>query len=236
VSAGDDADADRKKRLTFEQAEGAAPLPSQLKLKEISKELRAALWSVIYTHLADATKYSPMGGGSYLSSPWDRIFRHMHVARDHAMADEFQNDAQLLISKVKSIFQEGDHVAIFGWLQYVLRLGKLRPYTLAKDVERALRLGRAAYRVIDENTIVPIGSDEELTTLKRAFADLAATEFHGARAHLRKAAEGLTAAKYSDSIRESIHAVESVARTLAQVANCPTRSRSLNSPQRFTAV
>jgi hypothetical protein len=55
-----------------------------------------------------------------------------------------------------------------------------------------------------------------LETLKRAFADLAATEFHGARAHLRNAAEELTTGRYADSIRESIHAVESVARTLAQ--------------------
>jgi hypothetical protein len=38
--------------------------------------------------------------------------------------------------------------------------------------------------------------------------------FHGARAHLRKAAEELTAGRYPDSIRESIHSIESVARTL----------------------
>jgi len=69
--------------------------------------------------------------------------------------------------------------------------------------------------VIDNDTIVPIGSGAELETLERAFADLAVAEFHGARDHLRKAAEELTAGKYSDSIRESIHAVESVARTLA---------------------
>jgi hypothetical protein len=77
-------------------------------------------------------------------------------------------------------------------------------------------MSRAAYRVLEERTIVPVGSDAELETLKRAFADLAATEFHGARAHLRNAAEELTTGRYADSIRESIHAVESVARTLAQ--------------------
>jgi hypothetical protein len=54
VSAGDDPYAERRK-LSFEQAEGAAPLPSQLRLKEISLELRAWLWNVIYKHLRDAT-------------------------------------------------------------------------------------------------------------------------------------------------------------------------------------
>jgi hypothetical protein len=213
VSGGDDPYAERRK-LSFEQAEGAAPLPSQLKLKEISQELRALLWHVIHTHLYKATQYPSMGGSSFLRPPWEGIFEYMHVARDHAMADEFENDARKLTAKVKQIFEKGDHVAMFGWLQYVLRLTTC-PNRLADEIERALRIGRAAYRVLDRNTIVPIGSDAELATLKRAFADLAATEYHGARDHLRKAAEELTAGRYSDSIRESIHAVESVARTLA---------------------
>jgi hypothetical protein len=40
----DDPYAERKK-LTFEQAEGAEPLPTQLKLKELSPLLRSALWA-----------------------------------------------------------------------------------------------------------------------------------------------------------------------------------------------
>ena len=41
----DDLYADRKK-LTFEHAEGAEPLPSQMQLKEVSPQLRAVLWRV----------------------------------------------------------------------------------------------------------------------------------------------------------------------------------------------
>jgi hypothetical protein len=207
----DDPYAERKE-LTFEQAEGAEPLPSQLKLKEVSQELRAKLWNVIYTHLNEAMQYPSMGGRPSLRSPWEGILEYMHVHRDHAMADEFENDARKLISKVKEIFEK-DYIAIFGWLQYVLRLTTC-PRKLADEIERALRIGRAAYRVLDRDTIVPIGSDAELETLKKAFADLAAAEFHGARAHLRKAAEELTAGRYADSIRESIHSVEATARVL----------------------
>jgi hypothetical protein len=61
---------------------------------------------------------------------------------------------------------------------------------------------------------IPIGSDAERETLARAFADVAAFEFHGARAHLRNAGSELTAGNYGPSIRESIHAVEAVARVL----------------------
>jgi hypothetical protein len=212
VSTGDDPYAERKK-LTFEEAERAVPLPTQLKLKEISQELRAWLWNVIYTHLDEATEYPSTGGRPFLRSPWVGILKYEHVARDHAMTDEFENDARKLTSKVKQIFEKGDHVAIFGWLQYVLRLNTC-PHKLADEIERALRIGRAAYRVLDRDTIVPIGSDAELETLKRAFADLATSEFQGARAHLQNAAEELTAGRYADSIRESIHSVEATARVL----------------------
>jgi hypothetical protein len=42
MSTTDDPHAERK-RLTFEQAEGVEALPSQLQLKELSKQLRAML-------------------------------------------------------------------------------------------------------------------------------------------------------------------------------------------------
>ena len=78
---------------------------------------------------------------------------------------------------------------------------------------------RAAYRVLEGDTIVPVGSEAELATIERSFADVAAAEFHGARAHLRKASEELTARRCADSIRESIHAVESVAKALEPSAD-----------------
>jgi hypothetical protein len=212
VNTGDDPYAERRK-LTFEQAERAAPLPSQLKLKELSKQLRATLWSVIYKHLKDATKYSTMGGEPCFDERWSGILRFMHVHRDHKMVDEFTNNPHKIISEVKEIFTKGDYVAVFGWLQFLLRL-RACPHNLPKEIDRTLWRGHAAYRVLEGHTIVPIGSEAELETLKRAFADLAATEFNGARDHLRKAAEELTAGRYPDSIRESINAVESVARTL----------------------
>jgi integrase len=111
---------------------------------------------------------------------------------------QFDNQADELITEVKKIFALGDYIAVFGWLQWVLRQSNC-PYNLSRQIDAALRVSRAAYRVLEERTIVPIGSDAELETLKRAFADLAATEFHGARAHLRNAAQYLDSQKFFTS-------------------------------------
>lgn len=210
--SNDDPHAERK-GLTFEQAEGAAPLPAQLQLKELSQELRARLWRVVYHSFEEYREYREWGAGdSYLKDPWAAILRLMHIYRYHRMADEFSDSFKSNVNATKVIFENGDYLSVFGWLQWVLRSNP--PYRFAESIDTALSYGRAAYRVLDEKTIVPVGSDAELVTLKRAFADLAAAEFHGARAHLRTAAELLTAGKWADSIRESIHAVESVARVL----------------------
>jgi AbiJ N-terminal domain 4 len=201
--------ADRK-RLTFEQAEGAEPLPRQLKRKELPKALRAALWWVVHDNLE---RHIVRVDGLFFTGPWDDIFRVMHVTRDHQMIDDFEEDASPLIAKTREVFERGDYVAVFGWIQWVLRC-RPAPRELAEDINIVLTRERAAYRIIDGDTIVPIGYEAELATIKRAFADVAVSEFHGARAHLRNAAEELTAGRYADSVRESIHAVESVAKVL----------------------
>jgi hypothetical protein len=116
---------------------------------------------------------------------------------------------------LKPLFMEGE---IFGFVQWVL-CHEHKPYELEEYVYHALRESRAAYALFEHDTIVPIASEAEHETLARAFADVAASEFHGARAHLRNAASELTAGNYGENIRESIHAVESVARVLEPSAN-----------------
>jgi hypothetical protein len=209
----DDPYADRR-RLTFEQAEGVEPLPTQLQVRELSRPLRSRLWLVVYESLKAATSYSSMGGGSYLDEKWESILYDSHTLRDHLAADEFRNDARLLIENVKTILIARDYTNVFGFLQFVLR-HKNCPYQFAGGIDWALQSGHAAYRVLEGRTIVPISSEAELATLQRAFADLAAAEFHGARSHLHSAGACLTVGDCASSVRESIHAVESVARTLA---------------------
>lgn len=200
--------------LTFEQAEGTVPLPTQLQLGEISTELRAVLWKVVYESIDGDTKYPSMGGHSYLADKWKKILYDKHILRDHRMADDFDTNAKKLVAEIKSLFSNGDYVAVFGFLQFVIRHNSC-PFRLDQQIAGALRYGRAAYRVVDGKTITPVGSETELKTLERAFSDLSNSEFGGARAHLRNAASELTLGNFANSVRESIHSVETVARTLA---------------------
>ena len=199
-----------RKRLTFEQAEGVEPLPTQLKLKELSPALRAALWAAVWRNVENAIRSDTFA--TYVNEPWSGILKDYHIYRLHRMADEFSATPKFIQPELKRLFQSDDYVKVFGFLQFVIRHPKC-PFRFGDEIENALRYAHAAYRVV-EKTIFPIGSEAEKETVKRAFADLAVTEFHGARQHLRNAAEELAGGNNCGSIRESIHAVESVVRVL----------------------
>jgi len=80
-----------------------------------------------------------------------------------------------------------------------------------------------------------VSSPQEGEALERAFAELAKHELNGAREHLRLAAEHLTLGKDADSIRESINAVESVARILDPGAS-KTLGPALAALEKGTAI
>jgi hypothetical protein len=201
-----------RKRLTFEQAEGAEPLPTQLQLCEVSRELRARLWSIVYKSLQNGSSADDYRRAE-VDEPLLTLLYDLHVEHWCRPADEFTSSFEHWAAELKHVFMVGDYIQIFGLTQWMLR-HRAQPNRLLQDLNDALYVTRAAYAVFDRDTIIPIGSEAERDTLARAFADIAASEFHGAQAHLRNAGSELTAGSFGPSIRESIHAVEAVARVL----------------------
>jgi hypothetical protein len=105
-----------RKKLTFEQAEGAAPLPSQLKPREVSPQLRALLWTAVYSSLKASQSFV-----AFFDDPWQSILREEFIFHRHGMIDEFKNDSKKLIPDARWIFERGDYLQIFGWLEFVLK-------------------------------------------------------------------------------------------------------------------
>jgi hypothetical protein len=201
---------EERKRLTFEQAEGAEPLPAQLKLKELSPEFRAIAWAIVLESIDESREHDSFG--TSVAGRWQSILRERHIFRLHLPADEFDRSYKTVVQGLKPLFMAGDYTKVLGFLQFAIRHPSC-PYRFEDYIDGALANARAAYRVV-EKTIVPIASAAELETIKRALVDLAVSEFRGARTHLHLAAEALTGGDYPGSIRESIHSVESVVRVL----------------------
>lgn len=204
-------------KLSFEQREGTAPLPDQLALKTLSQEARAYLWSVVYDSMKPYIRHRNMGGPPFLEDPWQGVMRAKHLFRDHKMRDEFVNNAGALIEEMKRPFDQGTYAEVLGLVEWLLR--NAPNLHLSAQIDAALRASRCAYRVFDGDTIGPAASAEEGEALAKALKDASAGKFDGARTHLKNAAGYASAGKWNDSVRESMHAVESVARVLAPGAS-----------------
>jgi hypothetical protein len=71
-----------RKKLTFAQAEGVEPLPTQLAVKEISQEMRAKLWHVVHESMLQFRKHHEwplVTSTSYLRDPWAAVLYRKHV-------------------------------------------------------------------------------------------------------------------------------------------------------------
>jgi hypothetical protein len=82
---------------------------------------------------------------------------------------------------------------------------------------------------------MPRATEQEGAAIVESLATLDSRGFDGARAHFLQAGEQLNAGEYADAVRESIHAVESVARKLDPKAS-GTLGPALKALQQHIAV
>ena len=110
----DDPYSDRR-HLTFEQAEGVEPLPTQLQAKELSQKLRSCLWYVVHCSLKENTKKSGIGDRYLEFRPnLEDIFYWYHVFHENLMVDEFANDAAKLHARLRGYSSMGTTVRSLG--------------------------------------------------------------------------------------------------------------------------
>jgi len=171
------------------------------------------LWREIYEELKRNISH-PGIGYSYIRGNWEYILKDWHVEKLHRPADEYTIDANANVELVKKIIVKHTYNLVFDFLTFVIRHNKC-PYQFEKRIDFALKKGLAAYEVVSEGpTIIPRSTVEQGDAIRNAFSRLSQEGFDGARVHLQNSADALNAGDFAGSIRESVHSVESVARTL----------------------
>ena len=198
--------------LTFSQAAGIDPLPQPAKLHELPRKARNALWSrfFLWTKGSGSHHYDYVG----LGAPWDVIFYEYHVSILEMPGDEFSDGLDVQWRAIKELFLGAAYNRVFDLLQFIMR-HELVPDGFREYVVATLQECMCAYAVIEgEWIIVPTAIPEQRKAVEDAFRVLADGPFGGARQHLSKSGECINIGDYSGSVRESIHAVESVARRI----------------------
>ncbi|MGA1856931.1 hypothetical protein VH569_13190 [Azospirillum sp. 11R-A] len=204
--------------MTFAQAEGEEPLPSPLKLKELSSSLRNELWSMIFVSIQRDKQTSGYNGNEYAGQKWSPILERLHLYHFNRPIDEYTNNLENWIPELKKICLKGDYIKVFGLFQFIIRTLKQNDQFI-NVIDSVLKKHKSAYFLVDGKTFFPISSDAEKSVVVSALDALSKSEYGGARSHIIKAIEEFESGDNAGAVREAIHAVEAVARSMEPSAN-----------------
>lgn len=190
---------------------GYEPMPEPLALGELSDEARIQLWDLVWLSARDR-----QGGLIRWSPGWPQIMLMLHREFHKRTIDTFVSSLNVLNDYKPVVIREPFN-RVFDLFQLIMRDPNC-PDGFAQDVARIFVECRLAYVVDlgDYPTVLPAATESEGQVLRQAIEDMRSGGFQGAEAHLLKAGELIDLGDAAGSVRESIHAVEAVARQLTK--------------------
>lgn len=208
--------------LTFSQAQGYEPMPGPLALEKISEEARNKLWSLFYGYVSKSV------GRAGIHPTWQRILLVLHINFLMRPSDEFLPWLSDFVAGYKGRFLRKEPFnRVFDILQTIMQHRECPP-SFIDDTAALFEECQLAY-FVDKGipvTILPAATPEEGASISNALQDVRGAGLQGAEKHLRESGHLINAGDWAGSVRESINAVESVARRLAPDAR--TLSPALN--------
>ncbi|MNC13857.1 hypothetical protein D3C81_1149210 [compost metagenome] len=208
--------------VDFSQRMGFHPLKPQIQLGEINDNLRTAIWNVLTLEYLNG--YAPRGGSAY---------RQVRGSNRHAFAmnyvggfkrqaiDQIPTNWSEFLAQFRRDFFEGlEWHRVYSLVEFVLAsVEEWYKPALLDGFNRAMEREGSGYRVVG-GFVTEITSPLEIGAVEEAI--LKGGKFPGIGEHLSSATRMLgdmQSPDYRNSIKESICAVESLAKQLTGNAN-----------------
>ena len=200
---------------SFSQAQGYEEMPGPLKLDELPGEARTRIWNLFFSSLKRSMKTSNMGYGPWVGGDWECILQTAHVDFHILPLDDWDADFWPICKKLRKNIETQPVNKVFDLIQFVLRHRQC-PRGFIGETKRTFEACRLAYTIYmgPPPTILPSVTPEEGNALVESLGALQEAGLHRSTAHLGKASACINRGEWAESVRESIHAVESVARRL----------------------
>jgi hypothetical protein len=196
--------------IPFSQRTGLTPVPPQLQLGEVSTELRRLIDYGIDKEVRRAEKHGY--GRSCFEGKWLGFAMDFHVKFLKQSASSFENSGYIIRGKLESLVGKGSIGLLFDLVEFFVRHPDCSG-ALKSDLASAFVTAKAAYRIVD-GLVVAIGSEHQAQAFENAVSTTESVGASAARQHLINAGLELRHGNWADSVRESIHSVESMARMI----------------------
>ena len=209
--------------LTFSQRQGFETLPEYGHLEFLSDDLRRELCNVVYLLLIEEEAIP--------QREKIRFFAERLGEYNRRHKDEYSGSVDEFYILFKHILANDPFNRVLDLIERILNKGKNKE--LAKMVQSLFEQHSAAY-FLDLSKqpymFFPHWNKEQGDAIREAINILLEKRLDAPARHLREAVEHIKAKNYGDSIADSIHAVESVARSIDTTAN--SLGQALNNLER----
>jgi hypothetical protein len=168
-----------RNQISFSQAEGLKSLPSQLRLGELSPELRNELWSIIYDDFRKDIFYES-DLNYHVRGNWREITEKIFVEIQGNPLDQYKDNAKYWISIIKGTFFIQPYSEIFDLITFLIRCRNFKD-EITKRLQQALLKHKAAYRIYEHHIIAisnEIGGEKIIELFNSNLLD----DYHGAKA------------------------------------------------------
>ena len=166
--------------------------------------------------------------GNRLNHDWEEILRDTHLWHDNRPFDEWDGHYEDACDLVKSRVFRDTFNKVFDFLQFVMRHHRC-PGSFTESMSSVFEISSLAYTISTEDvpSVIPAVAEAEGDAIVASMHELRGAGLAGSVTHLEKSAHCLNEDDWAGSVRESIHAVESVARQIVP-NNADTLSQALN--------
>ena len=203
---------------TFSQAHGYEAMPAMLKLGQLDDKARTRIANVLTDHV-DRCQYHEWHSslvGKYMAV----ISRDLHCHHHVRSVDSWSNDRDCVAKQFQDDVNKLLFNRVFDMIQFIMRHREC-PSSLINDIKTTFSDSNLAYAIDDSSspTIIPMATKAEGESILSSLRELTDAGLEGSASHLRKSSECINSSQWADSVRESIHAVESTAQKIDPSAN-----------------
>ena len=209
-------------RLNFSQRNGYEKLPPQMRLEELSDDLRREIYDRIW-------RYLEQNSNTYYLRPAGKNFTRLVLGKFFKIPEEKISDKKVdVYGTLREIVTNGKFNKVLDLVEIIANAGFTKDNAEANQLSPVALCDlfdnhAAAYSlqfVNEKYQFHPRTSKQESdATLQSLEAIKKQHGFEAALSHLDQAAEHIHGKHYSDAIHDSISAVESVARAINPKAN-----------------
>lgn len=223
------------KYLTFSQRHGYESMPEQMRLEELSDDLRREIWNEARRLLILMRKNTPLGT-YYFEDKAVRIIECVIGELKNISEDSVSTDYDDVLQFFKRSILNDPFNKVLDLVELIIRESpklEIEENRFGTEVRRSFEKYAAAYwlnMLSFPYRFLPCSTKMQGDATRSALATIHDEGMKGAETHLRQAATHINARQFADSIADSIHAVESVARTIDPQAK--TLKKALDSLQK----